>query len=371
MDVQEWKESLKEYERSKRIAPQQIKTTRVTHSSMAKLENAYHPLLQVYKDPQIESNLQEVEKLRTIEVLAKNQDRALRYEQTFNIINLDNKLKGLEGRPGYPVQKLPNYKNRKLGNTTNTDYNILSCLDLADHHYLPPEKRPKKPEVKPKTFKINTVEYRDYNIITNHYFQDHEKKANLDAESYRQEAAREYWKTHDFDPVRCAYVDLDKEEEYKNTLKEKEKVHGLDKIERLPQGIKYSEGALYQPIGMKVIDKKRLEEIDLKEKNSKSRFGNRFEIEKDYRVKDINSQDLKKSASVNKISHQRFLETAERGYNIITQAPFQGIGAEKLHLPQTVPKMSIWEKAVIDNEVQKSAPKYSTTLKTVRSRGFF
>ena len=30
------------------------------------------------------------------------QDRSLRYEQTYNILNFDNKLKGLENRPDYP-----------------------------------------------------------------------------------------------------------------------------------------------------------------------------------------------------------------------------------------------------------------------------
>lgn len=371
MNTQEWKESLQDYERSKRSAPELGKLTRVTHSTMSKLENAYHPILQVYKDPQIESNLRQVEKLRMVETLAKNQDRALRYEQTFNIINLDNKLRGLESLPNYPVEKLPNYKDRKLGNTTNTDYNIISCLDLADHHFLPPEKRPAKAEPKPRTFKLNTVEYRDYNIITNRYFEDHETKALIDAESYKQEAAREYWKTHDFDPVKCEFVDGDKEEQFKSERKEKEKVHGLEKIEKLPHGIKYSEGALYQPIGMKVIDKKRLEEIDLRQRNSKKRFDLRYDIEKDYRVKDINAQDLKKSASLNRISHRRFLDTVERGYNIVTQAPFQGMGAEKIHLPLTNPKMGVWDRAVADVEVNNSAPRFSNTLKTVRSRGFF
>jgi hypothetical protein len=305
-----------------------------------------------------------------IETLARNQDRALRYEQTFNVINLENKLKGLEGLPGYPEVKLPNYKNRKLGNTSNTDYNILSGLDFADHHYLPPEKRPAKPEPKPRKYKINTVEYRDYNIINNRYFEDHEAKAQMDKESYRQEAAREYWKTHDFDPVKCTFVDPEKEEKFHEERKEKAKIHGLGQIERLPHGIKYSEGALYQPIGMKVVDKKRLEEIDIKEKNSKKRFEVRYDVEKDYLVRDINSQDLKKSASLNRISHQRFLETANRGFNIISHAPFQGLGAEELRLPLTQQRRSVWDRAVSDTQVSDLQPKMSECLKTVRSRGF-
>ena len=370
MDVQEWKQSLQQYDQDRRKVPELIPQTRVTHSEISRRENTYNPILQRYTNPRIESNLKEIESQRMIETLAKNQDRALRYEQTFNVINLESKLRGLEGLPGYPEVKLPNYKNRKLGNTTNTEYNIISGLDFADHHYLPPEKRPKKPEPKPRKYKINTVEYRDYNIITNRYFQDHEAKADADKEIYKQNAAREYWKTHDFDPVKCNFVDEEKEEKFLNEAKEKAKTHGLDQIERLPHGIKYSEGALYQPIGMKVVDKKRLEEIDLKDKNSKKRFEVRYDIEKDYLVRDVNQQDLKKSASLNRISHQRFLETANRGFNIVTHAPFEGIGAEKLRLPYTTQKKGVWERAISDTQIAQIEPRMSETLKTVRSRGF-
>jgi len=40
-----------------------------------------------------------------IDVLAKNKDNALRYEQTYNVLNFDNKLKGLESRDNYPKEK--------------------------------------------------------------------------------------------------------------------------------------------------------------------------------------------------------------------------------------------------------------------------
>lgn len=370
MDVQGWKDSLAEYEQEKKKVPEMAKTARTNFVSILQGECPYNPILQTYKDPVIEKNLREIEKKRMTETLAKNQDRALRYEQTFNLVNLENKLKGLEGLPGYPVEKLPNYKNRRLGNTSNTEYNIISNQDFADHHFLPPESRPPRPATKVKTYKIHTVEYRDYNVLTNRYFQEHDKKIKLDNESYRQEAAAAYWKSRDFDPIKCTFVDEVKEKDYWDSVKEKEKNHGLEYIEKLPHGIKYSEGALYQPIGMKVVDKKRLEEIDLREKNAKKRYENRYDIEKDYRVKDIVEQDLKKSASLNRISHERFLETTNRGYNIISHAPFQGLGAEKLHLPRTNPKVSVWDKAVGEAQTYTALPEKQTSMKTLRSRGF-
>ena len=372
MDIQAWKTSLQEYENEKKQVPELPKTERTTYSTIAKRENTYNPILQTYTDKTIEDNLKILEQKKMIETLAKNQDRSLRYEQTFNIINLDNKLKGLEHVQGYPSEKLSNYKNRKLGNLTNTNYNIISGLDFADHYFLPPEQRPPRQPPKIDTYKLNAVEFRDYNIITNRYFQKHDEKVAIDTESYRQEAAREYWKTHDFDPVKCTYVDEQKEIEYYERCKEKEKTHGIEKIEKLPLGIKYSEGALYQPIGMKVVDKKRLEEIDQKEKNSKKRYEHRYDIEKDYRVKDIINQELKKSQSINRISHSRFVDTIKRGYNIMNHAPFEGLGSEKLNLPATIPYSSVWEKTMIESEAPKKGGEFqkSNSQRFLRTRGF-
>jgi hypothetical protein len=44
------------------------------------------------------------------------------------------------------------------------------------------------------------------------------------------------------------YVDPDKEMEFQEEAKERSKNHGKDQIDKLPNGIKYSESALYQPI---------------------------------------------------------------------------------------------------------------------------
>jgi hypothetical protein len=63
----------------------------------------------------------------------------LRYEQTYDVINFENKLKGLESKPDYPKEK-PWYF--RPGLETNVDYNILSNLHMAEHFYDAPDKRP-------------------------------------------------------------------------------------------------------------------------------------------------------------------------------------------------------------------------------------
>jgi hypothetical protein len=59
--------------------------------------------------------------------LAKNKDRALRYEQTYNVLNFENKLGGLENRPDYPKEKPWYYRPER---DSLVDYNIISNFSL-------------------------------------------------------------------------------------------------------------------------------------------------------------------------------------------------------------------------------------------------
>jgi hypothetical protein len=109
-----------------------------------------------------------------LEVLAKNKDNALRYQQTYNILNFENKLRGLEDRPDYPKEKPWFFRP---GKDTLADYNIISNVDMKDHHFAAPEKRPEPGEKQRETGKaIKQENMRDYNIVTNRYVEFHEEK---------------------------------------------------------------------------------------------------------------------------------------------------------------------------------------------------
>ena len=209
----DWASEVKQYEADKKnyITPE--REHRVTYQEMKNKETQYHPILQTYTAPQVESAVIQSEKHGLIESLAKNKDRALRYEQTFNIINLDDKLKGLEDKPGYPAPKVPNY-NKRNANSTNCNYNILSNLHSSEHSHLPPANRPPPEKEEVKTKKVATTGLRNYNILNNRYFEHHDEKMKIDQNYYKQEAASKFWKTNDYNPVKIAYVDPDKEENF-------------------------------------------------------------------------------------------------------------------------------------------------------------
>lgn len=87
-----------------------------------------------------------------INTLAKNKDRALRYEQTYNVLNFENKLTGLEGRHDYPKEKPWYFRPERDSLVT---YNIISNYDMKDHHFDAPEKRPE-----PDAEKVSKIIHR-------------------------------------------------------------------------------------------------------------------------------------------------------------------------------------------------------------------
>ena len=86
--------------------------------------------------------------------------------------------------------------------------------------------------------KINAVNYRDYDIISNKYKEFNDEKVNADFEIQKLSAAKNYWKTHNYDPLLVKYIDDDKEKDYQKSKKEKEKEWGKDQISRLPPSVK-------------------------------------------------------------------------------------------------------------------------------------
>jgi len=69
----------------------------------------------------------------------------LRYEQTFDLITLKDKLKGFEIHPDYPKEKTS--ERTKKTESTKLNYNIISNKNFKEHHFNMPEKRPDIPDI--------------------------------------------------------------------------------------------------------------------------------------------------------------------------------------------------------------------------------
>ncbi|CAI2365184.1 unnamed protein product [Moneuplotes crassus] len=346
--VNDWRDTVQNYHMSKtNLQFNQEPVKHVRHHEIKKIETMYNPILQKYSDSSVENQVKQAENDNLIDTLAKNKDRALRYEQTFDVINFDDKLKGLENQEGYPKPK-PKNTNIVGGTKTFTEYNILSNLSFNEHHYLPPEERPKAPsdDKEKVTKKVTKTGLRDYNIITNRYLELNDEKVVVDKEIERLNAAKKYWKTHDYDPVNTQYYDPDKEQEFVDEREHNAKIHGQDWVQKLPKSWK-EEGGLYNPINGKIEDEKRLWERDLKEKNKRKRYEKRYDMERHARKVGLGEDERQQKISLNKVNIQRFRDTTERGFDILTNKQFNNPvdeGSKTLHEPFVKPPASTWTK---------------------------
>ena len=94
-----WKDDIKKYTYNKtNIGWDSARAfnPRITHKMVKENDVVFNPILQRYKDPKYETSLRQNEKSAIISEIIKNQDNQLKVEQTFNIINLKDRLKGLE-----------------------------------------------------------------------------------------------------------------------------------------------------------------------------------------------------------------------------------------------------------------------------------
>ena len=75
---------------------------------------------------------------------------------------------------------------------------------------------------------------RDYNVVTNKYLQQNDLKVQANDEIFRAEAAKRYWKTHDYDLLQGKFCDQAKEDKFISDRDAEAKIHGKDYCKKLP-----------------------------------------------------------------------------------------------------------------------------------------
>ena len=104
---------------------------------------------------------------------------------------------------------------------------------------------------------------------------------------------------------------------------------------------------MYNPVNMKIEDQQRLYERDLREKNKRKRYEVRYDVEAKNRKEGFSDQDRAHMMSLNKISHSRFKEEMERGFDILTNDPLKGPEASRtVYLPKANQPRGVWTRAL-------------------------
>lgn len=295
------------------------RNTRITHKDVKTAEIFFNPITQKYTDSTIQDKIKSEEKRILPAKISNFYDKSLRYEQTFDIINLKDKLKMFKDHPDYPKER-QDFGNKIVKDMSKIDYNILSNLKLKEHHYEKPEKRPSKqsttPKVKPKM--KQAWAFKDFDIITNKYVDNHQLKATTEEQAFKLESASKYWKTHEFDSIVGKFYNKTTEEAFQKQQKDKEATWGKDKVLKLPKKVQ-EQGLLYNPVNQHVLDQDRLTSYLNKEGSKKKRYEKRREVEAYYFNKSIEEDDKRDLRKKNKKCYDFYREEDNRGFNIVNQ----------------------------------------------------
>ena len=314
-----WKNEVNEYQNNKMstFSSSLSPTRRVTHQEIKTNECFFNPITQKYLNNTLHEKVKSEEKNNLPNTFSRYYDKNLRYEQTFNIINLKDKLSMFKSHYLYPHEKQP-IGNKKVLDMSKIEYNILSNQNLKNHHFDKPENRPNKPSTSPK-YKPQLKQvwtFKDYDIISNKYNENHEKKLETNELTFKMESAKKYWRNHDFDSIVGKFYDQEKENKYQTDYQNKAKIWGKEQVLKLPKKVR-EEGLLYNPVNKKVLDQERLEAHDLKMKNKKKRYEKKNQIEEYFLKKDIYQTEINEKRKNNKKCYEYYREEDNRGYDIL------------------------------------------------------
>ena len=313
-----WKKDINDYDYNKkhlqwgRNPPQHYYAREYITSE----DRIFNPITQKYTDIKIEEQLKQQEKKDITNSIVKGYNNELKNIQTYNIINLENKLKGLED-----IHEYPNTQRRKkyFVNPPKINYNILSNLNYKIHHFDKPEMRPNIDD-NPQNNKIDffnnggipkqriviTRSLKDFNIISNDYIHYNKEKNITDLKYNNLKSAKKFYKLRIKNPITGIYYNEDKEKKFQeqNELNIKKLLN------------KKKEG-LYNPFNFVVYDEEGLKKKDKLLENKNLRYKERPNIELYYQEKDLKKNDRYNELLKNKLLYNRFKEIEKRRFDII------------------------------------------------------
>ena len=309
-----WAEEINKYYNDKKILKwgYNPKQELVKEKHVKSQDLVFNPITQKYSDKNIEKELRRQEKSNMINSIAQGYDNELRVIQTFDIINLKDKLNTLKNNSDYPndIKQYHGAKRKKLNiSSGERNYNILSNINLNLHHFDKPENRPLiKDEINnKKKIKLGSfVEYKDYDIISNKYNNFDKEKRDLDLKLSIAEISNKYLKSRDYDAIKGIYVDRENEQKFQEELKNK-----IEKIKNRKRD------TIFNPFNNEIYNKEKYDELNQKEKNRIYRYTIKQKMDNYYHQAELKNDIIKNNSLKTKVSYNKFKEIDKRGYDIL------------------------------------------------------
>ena len=321
----------------------------VTHKFQKEQENSFNPITQKYTDKSQEKEIRQFDRKTKIDDISQGYDYELNFESSYNIINLRNKLKGLN----YSLDKYTREKKKKeydnpASNLFYKPYNIISNHSFKEQYYIPPDKRDKIPglencnegimPIKKKKEYLNDKYNKDYDIISNKYKSFHKQKEQADREIQTLTAAKKIQNLRTYDIIKRKFLNPEIEEKFRLTHEQKQ----MSKINNaIKDKIKNKNYIIRNPINNEVYDEEAQKEKDKKEFERLEQYRAKDKIETYYRSLDINNHEKVENRYkvLNKPMEHKIIN--DRGYNIVNHTLFNEGKSNKFKKYKI---MSDWEK---------------------------
>jgi hypothetical protein len=334
---------------------------RETRYAKSRDEVVYNPMLQTFTDPARETVSKQREETRRISNLNQARDRQIARESQFDVLNMSDKRSGLgrsdaevaaaalaaqaAARSAQPPPKHSAKPTFRHPLDSCYQFNIVSNLPLSQHHYTAPELRPNmdnREDPKPR-LQTTTNLPRDYDVLSNRYREGHDAKVALEMEVQRRTAAKKYWETHDYDPFTCTYLDDDKEAAFQVLKAAAMEEQPMKQFYKLPPSTQRSEGFVYDITSSSTI---KNAELNAKREAKQQRWldSKKINWQRDIQMtkQGMVKQDLDEKRTVNRQSHQRYVEALAHGYSIIDHRdytdPYTFVAPSR-----TMPKPTTWQ----------------------------
>ena len=142
-----WGQKLRDYKNSKKVFKYDAKVfpKHITTKMIFDSQRQFNPITQKYYDEKKDQKIAKNSNNTRLSMISNGYDKQLEVESTYDIINLNNKLKYFnyeesqkKSEAGYG--KSDNQFNYEKNNVK--PYNIISNLSLRKHNFVSPELRP-------------------------------------------------------------------------------------------------------------------------------------------------------------------------------------------------------------------------------------
>jgi len=287
-------------------------------------QRQYHILRHEHLDPDKNRAEQAKEERQKIHAINKAKAGSLRFESSWDIISHQEKV------PSHlRAQTLPSTgaaRSNKAHRSTYAGYNIISNQGFRAHaggeiieQINPPVASSSRCAGKQDHL---YTEAREFNIISNKYFTDHEQRAQAEQQTAKADAQLNLQKSNIFNPVQARFYDGKAEQAYSCISDIAARAHADDSLRSTADCIKQSEGFAYDIINLEPRQPHLLRRLEKNRRSSGAKQAKQM-VELRMKTQSLDQERLRATRALHRVADERFRLEAKRGYDILSHLPFK------------------------------------------------